>query len=79
MGEREEEEDRDSPVRGGDLLEDLGDFDSGRAEASVAEVPMMTMMYYVLGRSGKVNRSQRCGVWVVCSNDSGSEIVIEKN
>ena len=28
----------------------FGDFDSPAAEASVVEVPMMTMMYYIWGR-----------------------------
>jgi hypothetical protein len=39
--------------RGGELLDCLGDFDSPPAEASVV-VPMMTMMYYILGRAARL-------------------------
>jgi hypothetical protein len=37
----------------GELLDCLGDFDSPPAEASVV-VPMMTMMYYILGRAARL-------------------------
>ena len=45
-----------SPGRGGEVLDCLGDFDSPRAEASVGEVPMVTMMYYNL-------KGGACRVW----------------
>jgi len=43
---------RNIPGRG-ELLDCLGDFDSPPAEASVV-VPMMTMMYYILGRAARL-------------------------
>jgi hypothetical protein len=46
-------ESKNIPGRGGELLDCLGDFDSPPAEASVV-VPMMTMMYYILGRAARL-------------------------
>lgn len=40
------------PERGGDLLVFLGDFDGPLADASILEVPMMTMMYYIIKCEG---------------------------
>lgn len=41
------------------FLDCVGDFDSPLVEASVAEVPMMTMMYYIMGRGSVVWRGGR--------------------
>jgi hypothetical protein len=45
----------------GELLDCLGDFDSPPAEASVV-VPMMTMIYYILGLVGLDGLGLECGV-----------------